>query len=171
MNKQNHNQNMLWTERGKMARPAKKRAYWEAKKKRAGELQAEVEAQRRKPLDVSAKEHIGKILDNLKIDPIETLAILGMTITVYNIITGTERLMNWVTNLPNPMPSQFPQAASAAASQVLGTQTNKFIIPNDWNVWLISLSLAYIIVRHAGQLIGLLEKGLSTVIPFLLGMP
>src|SRR5271157_403134 len=69
-----------------MGRPARKKTYVESKAAEKGRLQAQVEMQRKKPLDVSIKEHIGKMLDNMHLDPLKLLAIAGMSFLVYETI-------------------------------------------------------------------------------------
>lgn len=39
----------------------------------------------------------------------------------------------------------------------------------DWQLWAASFFCAYIICKYGGQLVGLLEKGLTSVVPMLLG--
>jgi hypothetical protein len=40
----------------------------------------------------------------------------------------------------------------------------------DWQVWMASYAVAYLLVKQGGQLLGLLEGGLTKVVPMLLGL-
>jgi hypothetical protein len=106
-----------------MGRIPKKTAYWVAKRARAGQLQAELEAHRRKPLEESLKEHIGKALD--RTNPLEAGAVVGLALYFYG-----------------SMP--------AIVASVL--HINAADVKNELAKVGLSFSLAYIIVHHMGQL-------------------
>lgn len=153
-----------------LGRPAKKRCYAEAKATRKGQLQAELEFHKKKPLEESAKEHIGKMID--RVEPFEVMAIIGTTIIVRGIISSTPALMEKVKILQHPE-FLLMGGIGVLAAQYLPLPEGKLkeIVEEtpDWFIWLESFAIAYIVVKHGGQLIGLLDKGLSSVVPLLLG--
>ena len=94
---------------------------------------AEWKMQRLKPWDVSLRQHVGKMLDNMEVDPLETGAVLGMTYMLYNnvapIIAGILRI-------------------------------ESKDIKNEIAKLAISYTVAYIVVKNAGMLI---TKGIDTL--------
>jgi hypothetical protein len=158
-----------------LGRPAKKRCRAEAKATRLGQLQAEYQFKKahsiaNKPYDF-LEEQGKKLLD--KIDPVETAAIIGTTIIVHGLISENKA---WVAKAIEYSKLWSQDQALAFIedwyAQLTGKeqkQKNLIEFP-DWSVWLVSLSIAYIVIKHGGQLIGLLEKGLTNVIPLLLGV-
>lgn len=168
-----------------MGRPAKKRTYVEAKAKRKGELQAEYEFKKahstlKKPLEFLEEQ--GKTLIS-KIDPFEAAAVLGTTYLVHEMIRGSDDLLKKIGK--HPVSIQLSdiwlkafQAVGAFTETVPLSQRKSEDVAyqsvleglgiTDMHVWLVSFALSYIIVRHAGSLIGLLDKGLMTVVSLLL---
>lgn len=153
---------------GSMGRPAKRKVYVEEKARRKAQIQAEVEMQRKKPFDVSIKEHIGKIIDNTKISDIaEVIAAIGFTPMVENIIKMNPDLTGIVKKIfigEVTWPLAFMGFGGLIPLEAQKKPTESVF------TWLLSFSIAYIIVRHAGQLIGLLEKGLTSIVPLLMGV-
>lgn len=159
-----------------MGRPAKKRTYAEAKARRRGELQAEREMRRSEPIEDTLKEKGLKLLD--RIDPFETAAILGTTFIVHGIIVASTDLLEKVESYQHQMPElykAFPEFEKrwrfehGQKESLVTTATNIVTGVPDYMVWLVSFSLAYVIIHHAGSLIGLLDKGIANVVPLLLG--
>lgn len=152
------------------------------KKKKAKRLEVEAaavargtelgkaQAHKKKSLLEIAKEHIGKMID--RIEPFETMAIIGTTIIVHGIIASTPALMEKVKVLQHPEFLLLGGIGVVAAQYLpLPEGELKKIAEEtpDWFVWLESFAIAYIIVKHGGQIMGLLEKGLTSVVPMLLG--
>lgn len=159
-----------------MARIPKKREYFLAKAREKGRIQAQLEMHRKKPLEESAKEHIGHILDNVQIDPLKLLAIGGATIFIHNYISSNPGLLQAIMTIPEAA-SLTAESIAEWATFPFGMifmqapkPTGKFQLPPDWMVWLGSFFIAYILINHAGQLIGLLDKGLGSIIPLILGI-
>ena len=157
-----------------MGRPRKKSMYVEAKARRKGELQAELEFHRRKPLEQSMKEHIGKLIDNFRLDPLEIAAVGGMTFVIHEFIMKTPELTRKILT-----GTEFPfwdvgliwfNAFGIINPPEVKTGAQKVLNENAFLIWIVSLALAYIIVHNAGQLIGLLEGGITKIVPFLLGV-
>ena len=161
-----------------MGRIPKKTAYWVAKMQEKARLQAQVEMQRKKPLDVSIKEHIGKILDNTKLSDIaEVAAAIGLTPIVKNLIETTASLASKAKSLFQAeaafqmLPFTYFGIDPFSLFGVPGQEKpKKTDITLELFTWLMAFSIAYILVRHAGQLIGLLEKGLTSIVPLLMGV-
>jgi hypothetical protein len=167
-----------------LGRPAKKRTYVEAKAAEKGKLQAQLEMHRKKPLEESFKEHVGKIID--RIDPFEAVAILGVTVIVHDVIKETPNLLDRVSKGPAPEDfwGQFVKqmgyaaggiitpAIQVGAGQAKETVTTLLHTENEAMLWLESYALAYILVHHAGQIFGLLGdtmKSLPLILGFLMG--
>jgi hypothetical protein len=178
-----------------LGRPARKKSYAEAKAAERGRIQARVEAERKKPLDVSLREHIGKVIDNTNItDIVEVIAAVGLTPVIYNVILSEQKLFDQVKliiGMPIALASgNIPAYVTDVIGLVFGALSwlgvpykEKPIKPGEtpavtpkvpaevnYMTWLVSFSIAYIIIKNAGQLIGLLDKGLEKVVPLLLGV-
>jgi hypothetical protein len=161
-----------------LGRPAKKRCRAESKATRLGQLQAEYEFKKahsiaKKPEDF-LEEQVKKTLDKLEpVDLVDLAAMLGMTYIVHGIIASSTELMEKVKVLQHPeflLLGGFGILAAQYLPLPEGTLKKVADATPDWFIWLESFTIAYIIVKHGGQLIGLLEKGLGTVVPMLLGV-
>lgn len=158
-----------------MGRPAKKKRYAEAKATRKGELQAEYEFKKqhsiiKKPLDFLEENLKGAIA---KVEPFDALAMVGMTYIVHGIIKGSPELMEKVKVLQYPeflLLGGFGVVAAQFLPLPEGALKKAVEQTPDWFVWLESFAIAFIIVRHGGQLLGLMDRGLNAVVPLLLGM-
>jgi hypothetical protein len=135
--------------------------------------------EKKKPLEVSLREHIGKLIDNS--DPLEIGAVIGLTIIVKLTIDKTEEIRGWLATTGG-LYTEFEtiigkQTLLTWLGNALGlkpVETEKYegMFP-DWADWIISFAIAYIIVRHGGAIFGLLKGGagnLITVIKSLIGM-
>ena len=76
----------------------KKTAYWVAKKQRQAQRQADIEADRKYPLNLKIKDAMWKALN--KLEPLKTLAVIAGTVTVHSFITALdqktkERILRW----------------------------------------------------------------------------
>jgi hypothetical protein len=169
-----------------LGRPAKKKTYWESKKKRLGELQAEREMHRKKPLEESFKEHIGKMID--RVDPIELVAVAGMTVIVHQTVIGAEDLLkkvSTITNLPFSLSTGTFQALTSGSTQGFfiteiktfgDILTNLGIIkttaenstPNEILTWMVCFAIAYVMIHNAHQLLNIMDQGLGAVIGLML---
>ena len=171
-----------------MPRIGKKKARVLAQHKRLGELKAEVQHEYKSVkwiadmlpfLPEKYKKNailwIKHLLEEHLSEMPKNVAILGMTIIVKNLIDKSEELRSL---LPKPelkfrVDPALPHFEPAwPVSLLFGTEKEKYegMFP-DWADWLISFSLAYIIVDHGGQIIlGLGEsvKGLTGMLAFLL---
>lgn len=147
-----------------------------AEARRKGELKAELEAHEKKPLMESAKEHLGKMIDN--IDLMDLTVALAFTPLVHSIILTLPDLMDAargafiLINTPTlgvnlkDITSWITEIALQKASSL----TKPPEITEEMYVWLLSFAVAYVISKNAGTLIGLVGSGLNKIVPFLLGV-
>ena len=162
-------------------RPPTKREAKLAYVRAKSELKAFREDMKKEPFGAWAKERINKMLE--KVDPMEAVAVLGTTIMVHGIILRSTEVLEIIVN-----------PAAAGGLGIVGTygptnmteeQLDKlaenwgvpsFHLPppsmkeDTWEIWLISFALSLVIIRHAGALIGLLDKGLDTVVKMFFGV-
>jgi hypothetical protein len=166
-----------------LGRPAKKRKYAEAKAERKGQLQAELEYKRKSEIknleDLPIiKNPIGTITGMVEkeidhIGWIEAGAIGIGTVIIHGLVASDKNLTTHIIQTfssatlglgPWGIASWLTQEA---IMKVIPSESKK--IP-DWELWAASFFCAYIICKYAGQLVGLLEKGLGNVVPMLLGV-
>jgi hypothetical protein len=173
-----------------MGRPAKKRSYWEAKKRRAGELQAEREALRQN-IKKDLPNYILTKLDRLtdRIDPLEFAAVLGMTYVVKQVIDTSEEMIVRARAKGAWIKKQQASGVYTLWSILAGPIITYLMVPEETDdpetkalkaefqspsaealEWFTAFALSYIIVHNAGQLIGLLEGGIAKIVPMLLGV-
>jgi len=136
---------------------------------------------KKKPLDVSLREHIGKIIDNTKLtDVAELVAVLGLTPIVKMTIEETETLM-----------AKFKRMIESGAwlkwsllmplTPYLGFAIETLVTPPDVEMekimdlpeveifeWILSFAIAFCIVKWGGYLIGQIGD-LTKVIGVMLG--
>jgi hypothetical protein len=149
-----------------LGRPAKKRKYAEGKAERKGQLQAEREYEKSIPLEMEFKRFLKDAL--AKIEPLEAVAITGMTIIIKGTIDTSEELLE---KIKTPLlaaslisPILVPFLPLALYQQV----PEKLKEVPDWAEWLLSFAMAYVLVKHGGQMFGLLDKGLKQVVSLML---
>jgi hypothetical protein len=151
-----------------LGRPAKKKSYWEAKKRRAGELQAELEFQRKTPIDQRALMWIENSAKN--VNPLQLVATAGIAYLIHNYILNSVELKQkihagdmaaWGAVLQKGAIEAVLSAGSLKLVDVVGKQ--------DWAIWLVSVGIAYVIVTQGGAMMGLLEKGIAAIVPMFFG--
>jgi hypothetical protein len=114
----------------------------------------------KKGLELSFREHLGKIIDN--IGPyVEVSAVLGMTLIVHNIVASDPEVKPKVDVLMQAEKWIFlPSIAFVEwLGARLGTEIMKGLagpIPAQYFDWILSFVVAYMLVKYGGQLIGLL---------------
>lgn len=134
-----------------------------------------------KGLELSLREHVGKAIDRL--DPLDTAAVFGVTLIVKNLIDKSEELRGalipitrgreWTINVFGSAikgTALFPFSLLLPASEAEKGYEGMF---PDWMDWIIAFAIAYVIVKHGGQLLGLMKEGtgtLTTVIGALMGV-
>ena len=111
--------------------------------------------EKKKPLDVSLKEHLGKMID--RVDPVQVVAILG---TAYVIKTGIDWTQYQLSNV-GPIISVLTPSGFITGKVPLKISDNEVL------EWLLSFSIAYMVVVHgldiASGLIPLATKYLSGI--------
>jgi len=151
-----------------LGRPAKKKCYWEAKKTRAGELQAELEFQKKVPIEQRALMIFEQSFKN--VNPLQLVATGGIAYLIHSYILNSQELKAkikvgdtaaWMSILSKGAIENVLTGASLKLVDVVGKQ--------DWAIWLVSIGIAYVIVTQGGAMIGLLEKGIGTIVPMFFG--
>lgn len=128
------------------------------------------------PIGILIKEWLSKAAKN--IDPIETAAIGGMTIIVHGIILGSEDILKQVTgygNLSTPPPINLPAIGFLTLIPWLlnnnpdETTPTEVAKKNELEIWLISFTIAFVLIRYMGEIISL-AGNLANSVRSLLGM-
>lgn len=135
-----------------------------------------------KGIELSAREHIGKLID--KLEPLELVACLGLTLIVKKVIDESEVLRGKLKQIAKPAygiyfvpPEDYvgpPQVGTPSARPSYrvfypgprkteeAAEAYEGLFP-DWADWLISFAIAYCIIKHGGQLLGLMKEGMGTM--------
>jgi len=152
--------------------PSVKTELKKLKKKLETEAKVKWKLVQKKPFFVSMRQRLEKVIDNAKPDEIaKFVAIMGMTIMVKKVIDTTEELREQVKELIIVGPQFFP-AYKVAQELGLAAPTPKpaeGFFP-EWADWLISFTLAYIIVEHFGQIMQATGNILSSVKTLVTGL-
>lgn len=172
-----------------MPRPRKKANRIEAEATRTGQLRAEQKF-RLRFLDArySLKTRAASFLDYMKesIGPVDTLelaAVGAMTVLVHGVIVGSEDFLHRAT-LPFTA-FRWERLASAIGGTVTFGLWRPFAdLPTseeeqaqieakfpDWQVWIVSFVLSFLLVRYFGQIIvglGDLAGGITKLVGFML---
>ncbi len=131
-------------------------AYWVAKRGEAGRLQAQVEAQRVKPLDISLKEHLGKFIDRMSEESVIKLAGWGaLTLIVHTTLVGAEAIMAKIGERGNAWNYHMSslQAFFDVAEVGLPKEAIASMAPNDIGLWLLSAGIAALIIQFGPAII------------------
>jgi hypothetical protein len=149
-----------------MPRPPVKKTRRLAEAKREGELRAELKMHKKKPITESIKEHVGKAID--RVDPLEAVAVLGLTPLVKVVILDPlngfakamsgftqERASAWDYHLSSFW--AFFDITESGLPEWLKSQGKSglpqgFSFP-DWQIWLVSFAVSYLIIKHAGAIL------------------
>ena len=116
----------------------------------------------------SISDHIGKAID--RIDPLEAVAVLGMTIIVKQTLDTTATLKEKAQAMFQMHPTELGKLFGVPEIDLLGKPSKQLLALPDWSIWIVSFALAYCIIKFGGQLLGLLDKGLPAVVGMLLGV-
>ncbi|MCJ7560118.1 hypothetical protein MUO79_05815 [Candidatus Bathyarchaeota archaeon] len=113
----------------------------------------------KKPLKVSLREHLGKLIDRM--DPLKTLAVLALTLSLKTILDSSEELLRawnqtWLTaKIDNPKKVILHLSEEYIRQLELGEATKVQFPFLDTNIteieaaeWLICFAVAYLIVEH-----------------------
>lgn len=170
-----------------MGRPAKKKNKAEAGARRLGELEAETKFWDKQPLLKKLKRLLWKKLEEL--DPIKVAGLIGTTYFIHEILVTTDSVVNRIVQVV-----KSPRAAATAAgwehmlapfsfaalpflplvSTIIASETidiTKARTP-EMIIWALSFIIAYMLVEHGGEVLGMLiggEKRIGTLALALLG--
>lgn len=165
---------MLRLPRGRRA----KSYYTEEKAREKGKLQAQIESKSKvfkykKHTYIWLREQVEKNLHRIP----EGVAILGMTVLVKHAIDASEELRGILADFPRDLAYAIGdilfkifniQKEEKPPSQ--DREKYEGFFP-DWADWLIAFSIAYIIVKHGGQIalgLGDAVSGLTGMVKFLM---
>jgi len=151
------------------------------------------QAHKKKSLVESAKEHIGHWIDN--IDPLELAATLSLTVIVHGVIMTSDSMLtqmaNFVSNVPEAVGGMAQGVLEGIFSkqnwEALGITVSEGTEPTtqpqpkshyisiledlgitDFYVWVGSFALAFVMIKHGGQIVGLLDKGITGIVGLML---
>jgi hypothetical protein len=128
--------------------------------KRKGELEAETKFYDKQPLTKKLQRLLWKKLE--QIDPIKLGALLATTYAVHGIVITLDdntkaKILRWeVTSI-----FAGPLAATLAETTIFGQSftDQKKSITSDINYWILSFVVAYILIEHGGEILGILADG------------
>jgi hypothetical protein len=189
-----------WKHQKKQLRPPPKR------KKKAKRLEVEAaaiargteigktQAHKKKSLVDSAKEHIGRMIDNTSL--LDVAAVAAGTVLIHGLILASPDLKQKVIKL---IPigvlgaAGIPYSMAMEAIQDLGlfqategpevqrreslrgplayTPSSQGIpapLKDDWPYWIAAFFIAFILVRNGAQLLGLLDRGIGQIVGMML---
>ena len=145
-----------------------KRLEIEARATSRGMELGKADAHKKKSLIDSAKEHLGHWIDN--VDPLELTATLGLTVIIHGLVVASTDLLTKVEAYQHEMPEMykaFPELEKrwlfehGQKESLVTTVTGITKAIPDWGIWLTSFSIAYILVKHGGQVFGMLGEGIG----------
>jgi len=160
--------------RGKTLRTKKRDAKAVAKATRLGGMEAEAQVFKNKKMFLAWLKH----LIELHIDKIPKFtAVIGMTFIIKKLIDTTEELRAYIPRFKTMKFEEvfaftFPGAPDIPVLEYGKVKDFEGMFP-DWQDWLISFTLAYIVVEHAGTLFGMLGDaagGAVKLVPVLVGL-
>lgn len=116
----------------------------------------------------SLKDHFGKAVD--RVEPLELFAVVGMTFIVKSAIDKSEELRGALKVSKSYWSGSIgiKKVAAVAEAYEISKQIDGYegMFP-DWTDWLISFAIAYVLVHHAGAILGLLgdlSVGISNIV-------
>ena len=158
-----------------MGRPAKKKKRAEAKATRTGELQAEQEFHKAHWID----EIKGKLIDYVADNAIELVAFGATTYVIHDVLQSSDEVLGRISALVKKYEgktivqtiSPFGLGEIWVREQLAGMFPDVYgkqepaepMKTNEWFLWGVSIALAYIVVKHGGQLLGLLGEGFGSL--------
>lgn len=137
-----------WRKKAEIETEAKIKTKWKLKKK--------------KPLEVSFREHIGKMID--RVDPLEVVAILGTTYLVHNFVSLHAELQDAIRNACKPPVDLWAILGVSELKGEIEEQLKKIEPMIEVTNWLTCFALAYIIVKNPL----LITQGLGSALKLLL---
>jgi len=143
----------------------------------------------KKPLELSLREHLGKIIDNTEVPQwLEIVAITGMTIIVKNVIEASEDLLvktieigTGLTKIPLDLLYNLLPAQIKGMIGIEGLRKPLEKVPelyektlDTWQIeiaeWLIAFTLAFLIVHNFGEIMKATGDILTSITGLVRGM-
>ena len=161
-----------------MPRPPVKKTMKLAEAERLGFLKAELKWHKKKPLEESLREHIGKMIDN--VDGLDVLAIGSGTLLIHQFILKDPDILRRVSNafstlsyaISDPFmvwiqgitsyfglgwlwgpPPGYIETGSATGSVEL----------DQLMLWILSFVIAFMLVKYGGQIFGMLGSSIGGI--------
>lgn len=149
---------------------AEKQAYGET----LGKLKAHTHfEQTKKGFLKTIRQYINKLIGN--INPLELAAVIATTVLIKQTIDRVEELKNAMKEFrtytqKGGVVIPPPLIGGIGLLRTIGVVTEQITqrMGGETFEWLISFAIAYIIVKHGGQLIGLLGNSLTQIIKLFL---
>lgn len=144
-----------------MGRPARKKNKAEAGARRLGELEAETKFWDKQPLLKKLKRLLWKKIE--QIDPIKLAALVATTYAVHGIVTTLDdntkaKILRWEieTIIAGPFASTLAELTIFGQTFV---DEKKVSNKNELNYWILSFVVAYMLIEHGGEILGILTEG------------
>jgi hypothetical protein len=155
--------------------------YKKAVKLEEGKVQAQMRGllkwkKSKKGMELSIREHIGKAIDRL--NPLDVAAVIAGTIIIKPILDSSTEVVGRVANLWKYYGAELRPIWETGIQPIWqkGAEQWGVLAPPTagiWNEevfkWCLAFFLSYMIVKYGGQLMGLLDKGISAIALMLLG--
>ena len=123
------------------------------------------QAHKKKSLVESAKEHLGRMIDNTSL--LDVAAVAAGTLFIHGIIINSPDLQSKALKL-------VPIGVLGLAG-VPYTMAWEYFFPgkaeplkDDWPYWIAAFFIAFLLVKNGGQLLGLLDRGIGQVVGMML---
>jgi hypothetical protein len=152
--------------------------YKKAVKLEEGKVQAQMRGllkwkKSKKGMELSIREHIGKAIDRL--NPLDTAVVIAGTMVIKGVIDTSAEVTGKISSLWQQWGAVGMVGLYQPIWQALEVAKQYGLkgVSGVWNEetfkWALAFFLAYILVKHGGQLMGLLDKGITAIALMMLG--
>ena len=127
------------------------------------------QAHRKKSLIESAKEHIGRMIDNTSL--LDVAAVATGTILIHGIIiTSPELQQRAATLIPIGLlgAAGIPWTMGLEQLRAWGVFGRAEPLKDDWPYWIAAFFIAFLLVKNGAQLLGLLDRGIGQIVGMML---
>jgi hypothetical protein len=143
-----------------LGRPPVKSSKAVAAAQTKGRLEAETKFWDKQPLQKKLKRLLWRKLE--QIDPIKLGALLATTYAVHGIVTTLDdntkaKILRWeiTTIIAGPFAATLAEATIFSRSFVEQKKSST----GELNYWILSFVVAYILIEHGGEILGILADG------------